>query len=249
MARIDDLLNHVVDADLRKQLKAAVGEIRDRRQFGIVYESHIPETVALGGLGVQPGNLVLNRKDMPEEPLVVESIKDKQVFLCNARTRERSCATLSDLFVVKPFGDAVYPCLTPLSDLRRGGDRPTHSIINAENYHALQLLLYLYEAQVDCIYLDPPYNSGARDWTYNNRFVDSNDSYRHSKWLSFMEKRLRLAKRLLKQDGVIIITIDENEVYHLGMLLEKIFSEYQRAMITIGNYSPLPLRQLASHTG
>ena len=106
-------------------------------------------------------------------------------------------------------------------------------MINAENYHALQLLTYLYENKVDCIYIDPPYNSGARDWTYNNRFVDDNDSYRHSKWLSFIEKRLILCKRLLKDDGVLIITIDENEVHHLGMLLEKVFREYQRAMVTI----------------
>jgi adenine-specific DNA-methyltransferase len=233
MAHIDDLLNHVPDTDLRKQLKAAVAEIRDRRQFGIVYESHIPETVALPGLRVQLGCLVLNRKQMSEEPLVVERIENQRVFVCNPKTQQRSWAAISELVVVKPFGDPIYPCLTRLSEIRRGSSRPTHSVINAENYHALQLLMYLYEAQVDCVYLDPPYNSGARDWTYNNHFVDSNDSYRHSKWLSFMEKRLRLAKRLLKPDGVIIITIDENEVYHLGMLLEKIFPEHQRAMITI----------------
>src|SRR6516162_995848 len=214
MAHIDDLLNHVADTDLRKQLRAAVAEIRDRRQFGIVYESHIPETVALSGLGVQPSCLVLNRKHMSEEPLVVERIENQRAFVCNPKTQERSCTTLSELVVVKPFGDPVYPCLTPLSEIRRGDSRPNYTVINAENYHALQLLLYLYEAQVDCVYLDPPYNSGAKDWTYNNHFIDSNDSYRHSKWLSFIEKRLRLAKRLLKPDGVIIITIDENEVYH-----------------------------------
>ena len=93
MARIDDLLNHVADADLRKLLGTAVGEIRDRRQFGIVYESHIPETVALSGLRVQPGSLVLNRKHMSDEPLVVERIHDKKAFILNPKTRERSCAT------------------------------------------------------------------------------------------------------------------------------------------------------------
>jgi adenine-specific DNA-methyltransferase len=95
------------------------------------------------------------------------------------------------------------------------------------------LLLYLYEGKADCLYLDPPYNTGARDWTYNNRFVDANDSYRHSKWLSFMEKRLRLAKRLLKPDGVLVITIDEHEVHHLGMLLERVFPDARRQMVTI----------------
>jgi adenine-specific DNA-methyltransferase len=72
-----------------------------------------------------------------------------------------------------------------------------HTIIEADNYHALQLLEYLYEGQVDCIYIDPPYNTGARDWKYNNDYVDSNDAYRHSKWLSMMKKRLLIAKRVL----------------------------------------------------
>ena len=87
--------------------------------------------------------------------------------------------------------------------------------------------------QVQCIYLDPPYNTGAKDWTYNNRFVDENDSYRHSKWLSFMEKRLLLAKRLLKSDGVLIITVDEHEVHHLGLLLEQLYPDLHRQMVTI----------------
>ena len=108
-------------------------------------------------------------------------------------------------------------------------------MINGENYHSLQLLLYLCERQADCIYIDPPYNTGSRDWTYNNRFVDANDSYSHSKWLSFMDKRLRLAKRLLSPDGVLIVTIDEHEVLHLGMLLERVFRDYTRQMVTIVN--------------
>jgi adenine-specific DNA-methyltransferase len=116
-----------------------------------------------------------------------------------------------------------YPSFTPLGHVQQGADRPWHAVINGENYHALQVLLYLYEGKVDCLYLDPPYNTGARDWTYNNHVVDANDGYRHSKWLSFMEKRLRLAKRLLKPNGVVIITIDENEIHHLGMLLERLF--------------------------
>ena len=78
---------------------------------------------------------------------------------------------------------------------------------------------YLYKKKIDCVYIDPPYNTGARDWKYNNRYVDDNDVWRHSKWLSMMEKRLKLAARLLKPDGVLVVTIDEHEVHHLGMLL------------------------------
>jgi adenine-specific DNA-methyltransferase len=106
-------------------------------------------------------------------------------------------------------------------------------VINGENFHALSLLLFAYEGAVDCIYIDPPYNTGARDWLYSNDYVDSNDSWRHSKWLSFMDKRLKLAKRLLKPDGVLVVTIDEHEVHNLGVLLGQIFPEYRRPMITI----------------
>src|SRR6185295_18547061 len=109
--------------------------------------------------------------------------------------------------------------------IRRGPkDRPYHAVLDGENFHALQLFVYLYEGQVDCIYIDPPYNTGARNWKYNNRYVDSNDQYRHSKWLAMMKKRLWLARRLLKPNtGVLIVTIDEHEVHHLGMLLERVF--------------------------
>ncbi|WP_343251393.1 site-specific DNA-methyltransferase [Mycoplasma amphoriforme] len=106
-------------------------------------------------------------------------------------------------------------------------------MIESENYHALQLLEYLYARQVDCIYIDPPYNTGARDWKYNNDYVDSSDSYRHSKWLSMMEKRLKLAKKLLNPDNsVLICTIDEKEYLHLGCLLEQLFPEANIQMIS-----------------
>ena len=83
------------------------------------------------------------------------------------------------------------------------------------------------------IYIDPPYNTGARDWKYNNDYVDKTDSFRHSKWLSMIKKRLTLAKRLLKPSGVLIVTIDENEVNHLGALLEEHLPNYARQMVTI----------------
>ena len=90
---------------------------------------------------------------------------------------------------------------------------PWHTLIEADNYHALQLLEYLYAGQVDCIYIDPPYNTGARDWKYNNDYVDSNDRWRHSKWLAMMQTAAEYWRNdfCLLQDGVLIITIDENE--------------------------------------
>lgn len=92
---------------------------------------------------------------------------------------------------------------------------------------------YLYAGKVDCIYIDPPYNTGARDWKYNNNYVDDNDAYRHSKWLSFMKKRLILAKKLLNPDNsVLIVTIDEREYLHLGLLLEQLFPESNIRMVS-----------------
>lgn len=113
--------------------------------------------------------------------------------------------------------------------------RPYHAVINGENYHALQLLVHLLEGRVDCIYIDPPFNTGARDWRYNNHYVDSKDVWSHSKWLSMMQKRLRLARRLLKPDGVLVVMIDEHELHHLGMLLEQpdLFRDAYRQLVSI----------------
>ncbi|MEM5793560.1 MAG: site-specific DNA-methyltransferase [Candidatus Aenigmatarchaeota archaeon] len=112
-------------------------------------------------------------------------------------------------------------------------NKPTNILIEGDNYHALSVLNYTHKGKIDVIYIDPPYNTGARDWKYNNDYVDINDQWRHSKWLSMMEKRLRLAKNLLKHDGVLICAIDENEFHHLGCLLEEIFNGWEMHCITI----------------
>ena len=114
-----------------------------------------------------------------------------------------------------------------------GGEGPTHIMIEGDNYHALSVLNYTHEGKVDVIYIDPPYNTGAKDWKYNNNFVDDNDAFRHSKWLSFMNNRLVLAKDLLHKNGVLICTIDENEHATLGLLLQELFLEYEIVCITI----------------
>jgi len=111
--------------------------------------------------------------------------------------------------------------------------KPTNILIEGDNYHALSVLNYTHQGKVDVIYIDPPYNTGAKDWRYNNDYVDKNDTYRHSKWLSMMNNRLRLAKRLLKDDGVLICAIDENELNRLGLLLEEILSDRELHCITI----------------
>ncbi|MBR6272196.1 MAG: site-specific DNA-methyltransferase, partial [Bacteroidales bacterium] len=128
----------------------------------------------------------------------------------------------------------VYPYLQMLDQVSRApGDKLWHALIESDNYYALQLLVYLYAGMVDCIYIDPPYNTGARDWKYNNDYVDSSDQYRHSKWLSMRKRRLKLAKKLLNpKDSVLIVTIDEKEYLHLGCLLEEMFPEARMQMVT-----------------
>ena len=128
----------------------------------------------------------------------------------------------------------IYPSLQVLDQVQNAPDKALwHALIEADNYYALQLLAYLYPGMVDCIYIDPPYNTGARDWKYNNDYVDSADQYRHSKWLSMMKRRLLLAKKLLNpRDSVLIVTIDEKEYLHLGCLLEEMFPEARMQMVS-----------------
>jgi len=122
-------------------------------------------------------------------------------------------------------------------EIKTDPDKPTHILIEGDNYHALSVLNYTHEKAIDVIYIDPPYNTGAKDWKYNNNFVDINDAWRHSKWLSMMKNRLELAKFLLKKDGVLIVTIDDNEACTLGLLIEEIFPSKERATVVI-KYNP-----------
>lgn len=110
---------------------------------------------------------------------------------------------------------------------------PTNLIIEGDNYHALSVLNYTHSGKVDVIYIDPPYNTGAKNWKYNNNFVDKEDAFRHSKWLSLMEHRLTLAKKLLKKDGVLICAIDDNEQSHLNVLIEELFKNYEQHNVII----------------
>lgn len=104
-------------------------------------------------------------------------------------------------------------------------DAPNHVLIESDNLEALTTLAYTHAGKIDVIYIDPPYNTGNKDFVYNDAFVDSEDAYRHSKWLSFMSKRLHIAKKLLSDRGVIFISIDDNEQANLKLLCDDVFSE------------------------
>lgn len=251
MSALSILLRQVegLDPQLAADLQREVKSLTERRQFGLNFERHRPESVQLFGRPVRRGDKVciLPPRDDHEakaDPtlwrvLGLEHASGTRVARIAAPAAsgddpEIRRVPVEDLVVVAEFRDAIYPGLVSTGKVERGGDRPFHTVINAENFHALQTLLYAHEGEVDAIYIDPPYNTGARDWKYNNDYVDSEDLYRHSKWLAFMERRLKLAKRLLNPDrSVLVVTIDEKEYLRLGLLLQQVFPEAKIQMVTI----------------
>lgn len=236
MALLEDLIKNIADPRLRVQIAGELGKLKARKKFGLVFEDHLPEVMRLPGLSVKPGARVTKRGDKTAGFFVVTAaVNGKKVSITPERGGPEATVSKDDLIVVKRFGEPIYPALIPIDRVTRVPDKPYHTLINADNFHALQLLLFCYEGLVDVIYIDPPYNTGARDWKYNNDYVDTNDQYRHSKWLSMMKRRLELARRLLKPDGVLIVTIDEHEVHRLACLLEDLLPEARLQMVTIVN--------------
>lgn len=234
MAAIDDLIAQVDDAALRSRLKEEADRLRRDKKFGLVFEEHLPELTPIYGAALRPGCLAAPRGAPLTDVWRVLQVEAGRAHCLQRASGEHAYFDATELVVVLEFGDAIFPALTPLERVQNGpAGAPWHTLIEADNYHALQLLEYLYAGQVDCIYIDPPYNTGARDWKYNNDYVDANDRWRHSKWLAMMRRRLVLAKRLLKTDGVLIVTVDDNEVSHLSLMLDQVFPEYLKHQITI----------------
>ncbi|MCC4267014.1 site-specific DNA-methyltransferase [Microbacterium schleiferi] len=254
MSRFSQLVKHVeqlnpqLAADIAREYDAVSG----RRAFGLNFERHAPETVELPGRPVRVGDKVrfipargaaastvdgrvwrvtrINRSGAQPVAQLVLHVADDADEMVELETAQRA---VEDLVVIAEFRDPIYPGLVSTGKVERGGGKPFHTVINAENFHALQTLLYTHEGKVDAIYIDPPYNTGARDWKYNNDYVDGEDIYRHSKWLAFMERRLKLAKRLLNPlDSVLIVTIDEKEYLRLGLLLSQVFPEADIQMVS-----------------
>jgi adenine-specific DNA-methyltransferase len=235
MAAVEDLIASVPDAQLRDALAAEVRRLKESTSFGLVYERHLPESILLpASIGIEIGSPVrLRKKPEDRRPLVVKKLTKATATVGSYGEDDADARVpLRDLLVVRDFDEPIFPSLRVLETVRRGKSQDAHLVIRGENYHALQLLRYTHAAKVDAIYIDPPYNTGAQDWKYNNDYVDRNDRWRHSKWLSFMERRLRIAKELLKDDGVLIVTVDEHEVHHLGALLDGLFEDYDRHMVT-----------------
>ena len=121
--------------------------------------------------------------------------------------------------------DKKIPILSEIKENNINNNGIDNILIEGDNFHSLSVLNYTHKESIDVIYIDPPYNTGNKDFMYNDKFVDIEDGYRHSKWLNFMQKRLKLAKNLLKEDGIIMISIDDNEYSQLKLLCDQIFGE------------------------
>ena len=153
--------------------------------------------------------------------------------LIGAAEPETQDVAVADLIVVAEFRDYIYPGLVSTGKVERGNDKPYHTVINGENFHALEALTFTHRGKIDVIYIDPPYNSGATDWKYNNDYVAKDDLYRHSKWLAFMERRLKIAKHLLNPHAsALVCTIDEKEFLNLGQLIRQTFPEGRMQMVS-----------------
>lgn len=240
MSRLTDLLGELRkhNAQLSADLEAEITALTKQRSFGLVFERHQPEAVELPGLKPRRGSKVHilpprgSKAKRDPRLWVVEGIsgsgdnRTADLVQMHAEEPERTEAAASDLVVVAEFTEGIYPGLVETGRVERGGDKPYNTVINGENYHALEMLTYTHRHKIDAIYIDPPYNTGAKGWKYNNDYVDGNDAYRHSKWLAFMERRLRVAKELLNpEDSVLVVAIDENEHPRLMLLLEQLFPE------------------------
>lgn len=246
-AQVQDMIERATrlgDDVLASEIRAFAAS----RQFGLVFEHNRPERMRLYGKPVSVGDVV---QVLPERGKAegaaskllwrVDAIAGTTAELSAYKTQsyaenneEPRSAQLEDLVAVAEYDQPIYAGLRETGRVERGGDKPYQVVINGENYHALESLLFCYAGKVDCIYIDPPYNKeDAHDWKYNNNYVDGNDAYRHSKWLAMMERRLKLAKQLLNHDkSVLICTIDEKEYLRLGLLLEQVFSDATIQMVS-----------------
>lgn len=247
MSRLTDLIAQAKakDPTLGSELEREFKVLSSRRSFGLNFERHRPESVELPGRPVRKGDKV---RVLPPRGTTTKGdqrlwrvigfegkseARAAKLELLNAAEVERQTVAIADLIVVAEFKDYIYPGLVSTGKVERGDGKPFHTVINGENFHVLEALTFTHRGKIDAIYIDPPYNSGAKDWKYNNNYIDKDDAYRHSKWLAMMERRLTIARELLNPEkSVLIATIDEKEYLRLGLLIEQVFPEAEVQMVS-----------------
>jgi adenine-specific DNA-methyltransferase len=172
----------------------------------------------------------MNKTDLIQKVKALEGLsQDERAYLINlVNTKKKYGLVWEDKpEEVEEQLRENLPVLQEVKDkaIINGEEHPNHILIEGDNLHALTSLVFTHEGRIDGMYFDPPYNTGAKDWRYNNDYVDKEDSFKHSKWISFMDKRLRIAHKLLSDNGIICVTIDDYEMPRLFILMESIFGE------------------------
>ena len=202
--------------------------LNETKQYGLVWEDK-PEDVERDLLTMLP---VLC--EVPEKRILASEIVKEEGQKVEAEKSESLPGTMS-----------MFPDESNTKDelslsAKKQSAAPNHILIEGDNLHALTALTFTHEGKIDVIYIDPPYNTGNKDFKYNDSFVDKEDTYRHSKWLSFMNKRLEIAKQLLNENGVIFISIDDNEQSQLKLLCDEVFGEnnFIETIIWKNKYGP-----------
>lgn len=239
--RLEDLVERASQFD--ETLARDIKDYVHGRKYGLVYEASKPEFVHMWNKAIVRGDLVNilpprgtledSKESTADSVYKVIELSGKTAKLRSNENSEIIEANIADLVAIARFDRPIYTGLKEIDRVQNGGNKPFNVVINGENYHALQTLVYAYQESVDFIYIDPPYNNGTSHWKYNNNYVGETDIYRHSKWLTFMEDRLRLAKKLLNpKESVLVVTIDEKEYLRLGLLLEQLFPEARIQMIS-----------------
>jgi hypothetical protein len=260
MSRLTDLLRRVEKRDpaLAKDLAREIDVLSGRRAFGLNFERHIPESVELPGRRVRRGDKVRFRPargesdtDLDERLWRVTRIAsrgdERTAHLIEYQSDgepDRAKRATADLVIVAEFRDPIYPGLRSTGTVERGGDKPYHAVINAENSHALQALMFSYEGKVDCIYIDPPYNTRDKDWKYNNDYVDADKCHVSHAVADTGAWEQKVAQVLEDMDEVVRYVKNEGLGFAIPYTLEGRQRNYipdYIAHIDVGSETPLNL--------
>ena len=250
MSQLTDIIKMAEQGGDSTQLVGLLKELKSkeaaRKKFGLVYDHHLPEVFEVNEHNIKKGDIVAIRSARGEfEPNghkrhVVEKVYEKDsarvADLFSPEDDENvSEVELDSLIKTVAQNEVVYPGLVADGEVIGDEDSASyHSVVCAENYDALRMLGGTdMVGKIDCIYIDPPYNTGSKDWIYNNDYVDGSDEFRSSAFMNFLERRLQEAKTLLNpEDSVLILTIDEKEYLNVGMLLRQVFTGARIDMVS-----------------
>ena len=254
MAQIHDIIRSLETGEISasaasQKLKEMLSKDSSRRSFGLVYESHSPEVAEVPEHFIVEGDWVVQRSPRGEfspngsHRLKVCNIYDNEDGIEVADVEDHSgdeviiieALPLDSVVKTVSQDEVIFPGLEPDGEVIGDKDSDVfHSVICSENYSALRMLGATdIIGKIDCIYIDPPYNTGNKDWIYNNDYVDGSDEFRSSAFMNFLERRLQEAKTLLNpEDSVLILTIDEKEYLNVGMLLRQVFSGARIDMVS-----------------